>query len=465
MPAQKRRGQRNSQAARSAPVDAQPSEHADTPRLSRRVFVLGAGVDICYGVPAMSTLLRELASFVKGEGRPIHLALRKKLPNMRFSFERYAGDQSNEMLRQLFSTDNQDLVAILRTTATQLQLDPEAASIGPLIDRLCTLAENNQLSGDVATGIARFAGRTEDVSGGEAIFDPEHIVLTQTVAQGLRQAFVRAVEEDPFDDEQRRRVEYFIEATSNVEQLMSLYFMRYSLGRPADEKTFLYINWMLWAFLRLRSYNPPVRSNSIYQYLPRLGGHVITFNYTDFFDRRTARDVCFFHGRLSEYLRLDTRDLVADDPYLVAATSVEGIVRFIEQVRLDITTPMSIDVPSIVPPTSFKPVTSRAQLLTWARADALINQATEIVVVGYSFALADEHFNDLLRHANSRIKVIVVNPDLAGASREAARVLGIDPASLTATSAGGFDVQRSGRLVCVAAKGESVSNELLQALS
>jgi hypothetical protein len=46
---------------------------------------------------------------------------------------------------------------------------------------------------------------------------------------------------------------------------MSLYFMKYSLGRPAGQKTFLYIIWMLWAFLRQRSYSS----------LLTLGGHVI----------------------------------------------------------------------------------------------------------------------------------------------------------------------------------------------
>jgi hypothetical protein len=414
----------------------------------------------------MSTLLRELAAFANGDGAPIHSALKKKLPNLRFNFEKYAGDQSFEMVRQLFSSDSQDLVAILRTTASQLQDDPDAAAVGLLIERLCTFGEINQMSGDDATGVARFAGSQTDLSGGESVLDPEHIVLTPTMARGLRQAFVRAIQDDdPFDEHQRRKVEYFIEATSNVEQLMSLYFMKYMLGRPADQKAFLYIVWMLWAYLRIRSSNPRVKPNSIYEKLPEIGGEVITFNYTSFFKGRDSRHACFFHGRLSEYLQLDTRVVITNDSLLNAATSVETVIQFIEGLRLDVVDSPAIDVPSIVPPTKFKPVMSRAQLMTWARADALLQHASSVVVIGYSFAMADEHFNDLIRHSQAGLRVIVVNPDIAAVSREAARVLGISADALVDETRGAFATKRAGRLLCVAANAEDVTPQFLDMLS
>ena len=43
-----------------------------------------------------------------------------------------------------------------------------------------------------------------------------------------------------------------------------------------------------------------------------------------------------------------------------------------------------------------------------------------MVVIGYSFAMADEHFNDLLRHTNESATVVVVNPDIETASRQSA---------------------------------------------
>ena len=427
--------------------------------VARRVFILGAGVDITFGVPAMSSLLRDLAAFAKGDGRPVHDALKKRLPNLRFGFDKYAGDQSNVMLRQLLGSDSEGLIATLRTTATLLKDDPEAASIGPLLESLCTFGEHNQLSGDVATGLAAFAGMAVELSGGEAVLDPDRVALTPVMAQALRHAFVRVLQMDDFDPAARERLEYFIEATSNVEDLMSLYFMRFSLGRQPDQKSFVYIVWMLWAFLRFKSFNPPVRQNSIYGRLRELGADVITFNYTDFFDSQTARRVSFFHGRLTDYLKLDSRELVSDAG---EAGTIDGIVSFLDSLRLDVAAVPAIDVPSFVPPTKFKPVMSRTQLRTWANADDLIRQASTAVIVGYSFALADEHFNDMLRHANPRLRVVVVNPDMATASREASRVLGIAADELTSQQAGDFETRRAGRLVCVAAKAEDVSEDFLR---
>jgi len=323
------------------------------------------------------------------------------------------------------------------------------------------LAENNQLSGEQAVQLARFAGNQDDLGGGAALLDPNHVVLTPTVSQALRQAFVRAMQGDLFNDDQRQKVAYFVEAVSNVEELMSLYFMMYSLGQSKEQKKYLYIVWMLWAFLRLRSFNRPIQPTSIYQQLPSMAGDVITFNYTNFFDSRATKTVCFFHGRLTEYLQLDTRDAITDSPVFLGATTVEGIVRLIETLRLDVTRGQQIDVPSIVPPTKFKPVMSRTQLMTWARADELISQAGTIVVVGYSFALADEHFNDLLRHCHPRTTIIVVNPDINTASREVGRVFGLDNDTFAEETAAGFEVKRWDRLACVSARAEDVTEEFL----
>jgi hypothetical protein len=54
------------------------------------VFVLGAGVDLIYDVPLVAQLLPELAKFARSDGLPISKALKEKLPNLRFSFDKYA---------------------------------------------------------------------------------------------------------------------------------------------------------------------------------------------------------------------------------------------------------------------------------------------------------------------------------------------------------------------------------------
>ena len=431
----------------------------------RRLFILGAGADVIYRIPTVSALLRDLATFAREEGRPIHTALRAKLPYLHFTFDRYAGDQGDVVLSRLFGGDSGDLVGTLRSAAAKLRADPEAASVGPVLERLCTMAESNQLTGADAAGLARLTGEPGEVGDGEPVLDPERISLSAMTGHALRRAFQRALMSyDHLSAEEREALEFFIEATSNIEELMSLYFMKYWLGRPADQKTFLYIVWMLWAFLRVRSVNRPRIDASIYARLPTLGGDVVTFNYTNFFDDVTGKRAKFFHGRLDEYLRLETRELVRDDSRMRSARTVVSIADFVGALRLDVTKAPEIDLPSIVPPTSFKPVMARRQLRTWADVDELVQKAGLIVVVGYSFALADEHFNDLLRSASTSTRIVVVNPDFGTVVPQACRVLRVDSGELLSTEQGGFELQSHNRLTFVKARAEDPFENAIKGL-
>ncbi|MBL7648060.1 MAG: hypothetical protein JNK74_17900 [Candidatus Hydrogenedentes bacterium] len=69
-------------------------------------------------------------------------------------------------------------------------------------------------------------------------------------------------------------------------------------------------------------------------------------------------------------------------------------------------------VPSIVPPLKLKPVLSNAYIDVWYRSKEAIANADRIVVVGYSFNYADEHFNDLIRQHKDK-PVVVVDPNAA----------------------------------------------------
>ena len=163
---------------------------------------------------------------------------------------------------------------------------------------------------------------------------------------------------------------------------------------------------------------------SLYSKLARLGGDVITFNYTNFFDDVTSKRVLHFHGSLDDYLRLDTRQVVRSDGIFRAAVTIEAIAQAMATLRLDVQNYPKLDIPSIVPPTTFKPVMSRQQLRTWAQADQMLHEAAQVIIVGYSFAFADEHFNDMLRSLRPDTKVVVVNPDRSAPLQAACRVLG-----------------------------------------
>lgn len=458
--------QRRTHARRDRPVMAMESsvEQQTGSGPGRTVFVLGAGVDRPYGLPVVATLMRDLAAFADGEGAPIDAALRKKLPHLLFNFKRFAGDQSDEFLRQLF-TGAGDIVPKLSSAVEKLKADPEMEAVGVSVERLCRMAQENVLTGSNVAGLARLAREAGPVADAELLVDPKRLTLSHMLGSALRNTFSRAlVEGANFTPEERQVLQLFVEATSNFEELLSHYFTLYCTGRPPDQKTYLYLAWMLWAFLRARSSSRVQIERSLYARLPSLATDVITFNYTNFFDATTAKRTRFFHGRLDRYLRVDDRTVVTDSPALRAAIDVEHITEFVGTLRLDIRDDPALDIPAIVPPISFKPVMSREQLQTWAQADTVLAGAATVVIVGYSFAAADEHFNDLLRKGAAKARVIVVNPDTDGPLRAVCRILGIDHDTLRVVDRRGFQVASSGRLIFANATGEDIDADFLTAL-
>ncbi len=449
---------------RPRPGVGDPSASPQTPARrppGGRVFVLGAGVDVPYRMPTMPSLLRHLAQFAAGEGKPVHLALKARLPHLMFKFDKYAADQSDTLLGELFGSADQELVATLRGASEKLQAAQESRAVGVMLTKLCDMAERNQLTGPDLLELARLGGDTVEADGIEPLLDPRRLTLSATPSRALRTTFQQALTRvEDFTEREREALEFFIIATSDIESLLALFFLRFLNGTQADKKNYLYLIWMLWAFLRSKSIGRPQLDNSLYATLASLGGHVITFNYTNFFDPITAKRVLYFHGRLDDYLRLDTRQLVRPDAFLGAIT-VNDISKLMKTLRLDVGDYPQLDIPSIVPPTSFKPVMSRQQLKTWAEADDMLQTAAQVVIVGYSFANADEHFNDLLRNLPAHTEVVVVNPDKLAPLQSICRILGVPTDSLKVAERGGLDVLTSERLRYVPIAGEALTAAVL----
>lgn len=391
MPAQHQHRQSKREPSPSIPAATKP---VDTPPGARpaTVFVLGAGTDYSYGIPMIGPLLRELAKFARNDGKGISAALKDELPYLRFTFDKFAGDQAGALISGLFDRGS-DISAPLESAVVKLKNHPELRPIGVALGQLCEMARLNQLEGADVAGLAQIAGSVGEVPEAALMLDPRHMSLETMFGRAMRQSFERALlESDLFDAKEHEALELFIAAASNIEELLSRYFRLFSgLGSPHDQKT--YLSWMLWAFLRHKSGAEVTRSGTLYQSLAGVADGVITFNYTSFFDPATRGRVRYFHGDLHGYLRCDDRAVV-QIPGLAQSGDLGAMESFVRTLRLDVRNYPAVDIPAIVPPLSFKPVMSRAQLLTWAECDEVLQRANRIVVVGYSFAAADEHFND-----------------------------------------------------------------------
>lgn len=421
-------------------------------------------MDLAYGVPLVAQLLPELAKFARSDGLPISKALKEKLPNLRFSFDKYAAKRGDQLLVDLFASAS-DTVPTLQSAAKKLMAEEELKPIATVLEKLCQQAEANLLAGPDLSGLAKIAESIGDVGEAEPLLDPSKVTLTEPAATALRRSFQRVLIGGPdLTKRERELLGLFVESTSNMEELLSNYFMLYNLGDRPAQRNYLYVAWMLWSFLWLRSRRRSPLPNSIYAKLALLGGEVITFNYTNFFDLQTTKRVLYFHGSLDGYLRADDRRFVTDDPKQRKALDVDGVVTFLNSLRLDVNQGGALDLPAIVPPISFKPVMSRRQILDWANADKVLQNASHIVVVGYSFSSADEHFHDLLRSTPATSRVLVVNPDLEAITKRVCAIFRIDSSALSSRSLGDFALLSSRRLSCLAARAEDVTPELLEAV-
>ena len=57
-----------------------------------------------------------------------------------------------------------------------------------------------------------------------------------------------------------------------------------------------------------------------------------------------------------------------------------------------------------------KPILSYKYIELWAKASEWVQEAEHIVIVGYSFNSADEHFNDILRNLHPNKKIDIIDP-------------------------------------------------------
>ncbi len=409
----------------------------------------------------MRSLVTDLAHFARSDGAQIHEALRRKLPYLRFSFDKFAGDQRDGVLRRLFEADA-TLAKTLQSIRSKLPDTPTMQALSVLIDRLGQLASHNLLQGEDLKTIQ--AASAEDLGDAEPMLDPGRINLSDAPNQTLRKGLQEALRnEASLTPDERGALDELIDVTSNIEQLLALYFVRFLSGSPADQRTYLYLVWMLWAFLRSRSARATGQAASLYPRLASLADAVITFNYTPFIRqvKPPVEQVTFFHGRLDQYLALDTRVSTDIPSHLLETEDQSRVASFLQARRLDVEQSLRLDVPALVPPTLFKPVMSREQLLLWADADRALQTATMVVVVGYSFGIADEHFNDLLRKCNPLSRIVVVNPDPGVPVDAACRLLQLDRDRLHPIQ-GALPMQGSGRLVCVQARAEDIDRALIQ---
>lgn len=433
------------------------------------VFVLGAGVDRVLGLPLLNTLFKDLGDFIRGSGKEIHDAIRSHVKHMRFNLETYSGDQAENLGQKLLGSHPHLLPLIL----TALGKHPDAgnanvAAIRLLMTKLSAIANENELDEDLVTQLSRLAGEA-NAGGEDTLLDTDHISFRPRVRQAIKTLLTQVSSEIPgLSQEEQDAFKAVVAILSNFEELLGNLFIGYFTKHTPDQKKYFYLAWLFWAYIRHKEdLGRGDRDRSFYKTLSEVGpgGGVITFNYTDFFygDERPKNG--YFHGDAKAFIRFHTREYVANNVQVRDATTLVRMLDFINSLRIDWDQdPPEVSLPAFIPPLAMKPIISTEYLERWYECGRTLKAAKTIVILGYSFSVADEHFNDLVRKYNREAKLIVVDPNLEGPVNRVCQMLSHDKTRLREKHIAGLECKADGRLMFVKAKAEEIDGKKMMAL-
>lgn len=435
------------------------------------VHVLGAGVDKPLGMPLAQDLLSEIARFTSDQGEPIVQVLRSKLPHLRFDLPKYAGEQGETFAERLLTAESQDITIAKKKLLNYLKRNKSnSAAVRAFLTVIESLEEiraKNKLEDNVLETLAKLGDEPFNATGGDLIFETRGINFIPIVRQAFRKIFQQAMQAEEITSQEKDVLVEVALWMMNVEDLLGSLFSGFYTNHLPSQKKYIYLSWLLWAYLRVQMNQIDIRKidNWPYSYL---NNHlVVSLNYTaDFFDENIRKNVKFFHGNCSSYIRLDTREFFEHDDRILQANSPDKIADFLKELEMDIDA-KKVYIPGIIPPLSLKPVICREYLETWYNCGEMFDDASVIFITGYSFAQVDVHFNDLLRKRRGKrnSKIIVINPDIDNVSRAVSQILGWDFDQLTETKRSGFTCKSAFNLMFVEAKVEHIRPEIIDDLA
>jgi len=381
---------------------------------SEKVFVFGAGVDKKLGLPLANQIIPELFHFASNEGSTISKLLRSKDKlKTNFSFKTFI----NSTVRQFINNNqfqSQDIVNAVKNLKDENgKYTPRIRFFIKLDEHLGKIHQGNLIDDEFEQILKELPGNKIDYfDDDEGILSTLHFDFSDPIKLILKQLFNEAISRDDLflNKPDKKLYDVIVKQFFNFEKLLSESFVGFYTGKETDIKRYMYVAWMLWSYMLFKEISVKGLSDSVYERLDK-DAKFITFNYTDFISNHIqTENRIHFHGYNRSYIRLKNREFITpeDDNALKNIHSLKDIYDLIK--RLPIGLNQDRFIPGIIPPVEIKPLISISFLKLWHKAMDWIQAADKIVIVGYSFAFADEHFNDMLRQSARNKKIIIVNP-------------------------------------------------------
>jgi hypothetical protein len=250
----------------------------------KTVYILGAGVDRPLGLPLADGLLQELGAFAKGDGKDMSQAIKDKLGGgrrVRFSFDKYVANQGENFAERLLSDPGlgaslEGALAKVGEGGTQ-----GATAVQTLIEKLKAIREANEVDEETAHALAALAGETEEMAD-HTLLRMRGVVLNPAPRNAVLRILRDAQTTPGLSDEEKEALAGVVAALTNFEELLTELFAGFYTGRGADIRSYLYVSWMLWAYMRWKSLvvGEEGHAGGFYGHLAGLpeDDRVITFN-------------------------------------------------------------------------------------------------------------------------------------------------------------------------------------------
>lgn len=385
------------------------------------LLIIGAGVDRTKGIdfPLANTLLSAISNYAENEGKQVDNKLRETLPNLRFTFSTII-TQAIEKITTRDIQEQRSMITRLQKVTDAIGEDNEIKKHGMLLvrlfDKLVTITQNAELDQEIEDLIKEvFRDKASEYLSSDSIVDIHKMSLSDTFKAVLKATLRLALKGENHQIAQALGSEML-----NIENLLIEKFLGFYNHRQSDIKNYIYISWMMWAYLvfaekqvisRLQIEGMPI---PFYSNIPQ-NWKAITLNYTSFLEKQLGKEnVIYFHGGLSEYVNMTDRTYMDIDNY----QNID-IIQFIEDcVKPNIHISENENevqrhvIPALVPPLKLKPVLSSKYIEKWHNAAQWIKDTEKIIIIGYSFNSADDHFNDILRQNYSGKTIYIIAPDV-----------------------------------------------------
>lgn len=434
--------------------------------MSKRLLILGAGVDRTSGIdfPLANTLLTDVTRYLDGSGKDVEGALREMLPGLRFNFNSMIARAVDKIATR---EPYEQKAMVQRVKDAIAYLGPEQDAVrkhGELIirlfNKLAMIAEESQLDKETETLIREvFPKDADELIDCDSILDIHKLSLSDTFKTVLKRTLKLGLSTE------RHEVAAALGADMlNIETLLIEKFLGFYNDKPTDIKNYLYIAWALWAYLVSKQKEVlAAHGDKALPFYSGIPGDVraITLNYTAFLEKRLGdAQTIYFHGGLGDYVRMDTRDLLPVDKILECNPA--QFIRDVVAPNVDVThedlRQQKHVIPALVPPLRLKPILSHRYIELWSTASDWVKEADHVVVVGYSFNNADEHFNDILRcHHDRRIDIVVPEATSPTFVARMEKVFGTAANQYNTVKVNGFNALKAKKVRLIAAKAGDIN--------